>query len=573
MNCAVGLSSRLALVFMGFAGGFATRATGADVGYCEYADWAGWARISRGHRAGLASSYDRSGGNDDFSQYEYPEGLVTDERVVTVRTIGGPGVIRRFWMPHLTAKRSFVVRMYVDGESTPRLDTTSSMLFGGTLPYFQSPLVTTFAGGQVSYEPIVFAESLRIESVNKELPSSGGSSPNRHYYQYTFSTLPVGTSVASYPVQPAGRDVVAAMFTNAGSHPAGADPSATEVTWSDVVVPGGGVLVAADLAGPGIVRQLTLRMDSALDAELDALRLRVYYDQSVEAGIDAPVSDFFGAGHDRASYRSLPLGTDSADGFYSYWPMPYRRALRVELHNTSDEAITVDSVRLAYRQEALAVDSGYLHVHVCEHVKEAGDIYHPILAATGRGHYVGNLLYIEQDAWSFYMLEGDDVITVDGADVLHGTGLEDAYNGGYYYNWVGVQSDEPEGGYPASAIRPLFGILRVHREDGVSYARADQYRWQIADRVPFDTSIDVKIENRYAVTGSRWRSVGFCYLQPEIPGDVDADGDLDLADFAGLARCFGSSAPSCLETFDFDDSGQVDSADFEAFALLFSGPM
>ena len=33
-------------------------------------------------------------------------------------------------------------------------------------------------------------------------------------------------------------------------------------------------------------------------------------------------------------------------------------------------------------------------------------------------------------------LEGDDIIYVNGSETLFGSGMEDAYNGGYYFNHV-----------------------------------------------------------------------------------------------------------------------------------------
>ncbi len=98
------------------------------------------------------------------------------------------------------------------------------------------------------------------------------------------------------------------------------------------------------------------------------------------------------------------------------------------------------------------------------------------------------------------MLEGDDVITVDGTTTLNGTGLEDAYNGGAYYNWVAVITDEPEGPYPQSATRPLSGILYVNKAET---SRADQYHWRISDCIPFSQSIEVNVECRYASDSSR----------------------------------------------------------------------
>ncbi|MFH1419098.1 MAG: DUF2961 domain-containing protein [Planctomycetota bacterium] len=518
-------------VFIACAFAAAASPTSADVGYGVYVDWAGWARLHPGERAGLASSYDRSGGNQDYNQYEWPEGFIEEELVVTAKTIEGPGVIYRFWMPHRTAVRNHVVRMYFDGEATPRIDTTSDVIFDEGFAYFSAPFVDTCAGGQVCYEPIFFAESLEIETNNQ--PS------HPHYYQYTYATLPPGTPVTSYtgtlsPEQQATRTATVAMFADVGQHPAENSPVATSEWTPATSIPPDGDLTLIDLAGPGVVRRLNLLMNAATDDELSALRLVVTYDGESTPAIDMPVAQFFGAGNQRATYKSLPIGTDSPDGFYCYWPMPFRQAVSILLHNTSATAISIDSALVEYDPVSVGPSMCYLKVHAFTDYRSSGQVYHPILSVPGRGHYVGSFLFVEQSSYSFWMLEGDEIITVDGTDVLYGTGLEDAYNGGYYYNWVGIQEDEPEGSMPQSATRPLSGILYVHREEGVNYARADQYRWYIADRIPFCDSIEVKIENQYAQVGSEWTSVAFWYErpEPEVPGDLDNTGDVEATDLA-----------------------------------------
>ena len=268
----------------------------------------------------------------------------------------------------------------------------------------------------------------------------------------------------------------------------------------------------ADLTGPGIVRRLNVRLEGATDAELDSLRLRVRYNDAPDLEIDCPLGAFFGAGHARAPYRSLPLGTDSPDGFYSYWPMPYEIAARLELANVSASPIAVDSAIVEH--ESLPTweeDLGYLHAEHRSTVRQVGQHLHELVGVTGRGHYVGNLLYADHDYDTHFFLEGDDIVIVDGADTLNGTGLEDAYNGGFYYNWVPDPMDEPEGPSPPFAIRPLHGILHVDRTASPPYARADQYRWMIADRVRFTSRISVNVEIDNTWAGSRWSSVAFWY--------------------------------------------------------------
>ncbi|MDP6417242.1 MAG: DUF2961 domain-containing protein, partial [Gammaproteobacteria bacterium] len=338
-------------------------ALGEFNGYEALSDWESLSRYKGQMVAEMASSYDRSGGNLDINHYESPTGL-QEENVdpVTVVTVDGPGVVTRFWMPHYTADSAFKVKMYVDGSLA--INTNSNDLLGGNFGYMDSPLVSTMVGGQVSYEPIVFAESLKIESRNYIFPDSGWM--RRHYYQYNYRKLPAGTQVSAYTgaltsEQQTARNAVAGMIANVGENPAGNSTSSSVLSVGGANIDAGESLELSGLTGSGTIRRLNVKMNGASDSELDNLRLRVRYDGQANEAIDVPVSHFFGAGHERVVYKSLPLGTDSAEGFYSYWPMPFRDGVVVELYNASESTIAIDSAAVEYESGAVAEDALYLH--------------------------------------------------------------------------------------------------------------------------------------------------------------------------------------------------------------------
>jgi len=548
--------------------GPAGRVFSLDWAYGVYTRWEDWARLRLGQKAHLVSSYDRTGANWDASYYESPTGFIQEPLTATLGTVQGPGMIYRFWMPHMTAKQGFPVRVYFDGEETPRINSTSIEVLGGTFKYFAAPLATTFAGGQVCYEPIPFSGSVRLET--DTIPSSHWSA-EWHYYQFSCVTFPPGTEITSFdPCDPDGPDErpsLVSLFDNVGEHPAGDSPTALVEARGNTEIPQGECFKIAELSGPGLIRSMNIRMDDADDAELEALRLKIYYDGQAVPAVDAPVGRFFGAGGLRAAYRSLPLGTDSpepGEGFYCYWPMPFRESVVVQFCNTSTASIAVNSTSLEYELKEIDRYMCYLHAAENSSVKQAEQIYHNVLSTTGRGHYVGELLYVAQDANDFRMLEGDDVITVDGGTVLNGTGLEDTYNGGYYYNWVGIQYDEPEGARPQSAIRPLNGILYVNRT--VDSARADQYRWRIADGIPFKRSIEVNVECRYSVTGARWTSVVFWYQLPGMLEDINEDGDVDALDFTAFGNWWGQADCGVCGGAELTGDGTVGAEDLQVFA-------
>lgn len=130
---------------------------------------AGIARL-RDARSKRASSYDRSGGNDDFVQV--PAG-----QTVALAAIDGPGCVRHIWIT-LSAKdemirRHAVLRMFWDGQTHPSIESPLGDFFGqgwGENYCFQSlPLAAAPREGRAlnCYFPMPFADGARIEIENQ----------------------------------------------------------------------------------------------------------------------------------------------------------------------------------------------------------------------------------------------------------------------------------------------------------------------------------------------------------------------------------------------------------------------
>ncbi len=534
-------------------------------GYKAY-QWEQLPVLKIGVESGLASSYDRNGGNYDYSWYDSPDGHSPQVGFCTVKTLQGPGIIYRFWMPHAMTKYPFDLRMYFDGSSTPAIEVDNETLFDRQYGYFTDPnLNFTCAGGQNLYEPIYFNDSVRIESYNQSLTTSFYY---RNYYQYSYHLLPKDTEVETYTgqltPQQQDRAEVIEMLQNAGSSPFGQDSNQHTTTLQNFSIPAqSGETI--DITGPGTVREVIVKLAEPNDFNLDSINLVVTYDSFDEPAIDIPISDFFGAGHQRAAYSSLPISFDSAKGCRCFFPMPFHNSIKIEIHNNSEKNIDVEKFEVKFLAGDIPEYSCYLNCVKKTSFKQSGQQYHQMLYTEGMGHYVGDLLYVTQihdpNDNVLRFLEGDDVITVDGKYTQYGTGLEDAYNGGAYYNWVAVRNDEPEGPYPQSATRPLSGILYVGK--GWT-SRADQYRWRIADCIPFTKSLEVNVECLHDYyNSSEWNSVAFWYQLPYPINDYT-----DLADFTQwwqqveCGECGG---------YDCTDDGKVDIDDLCCFASSWLG--
>ena len=430
--------------------------------------------------AGVASSYNRTfsiyNTHNDYNRYDsHPSGAGGNVDPVTIRELTGPGLITRTWMPWQPGPE-FNLKFYFDGEITPRLDTTTLEWYDAGVPghaAIEEPFVGTGTGGAWCYMPLFFRNSLRIESDNR--------SGKLNFYQMNYQLLPVDASVETYTgtltsSQSADWNLAADILNYVGENPG---PAGAQILQASGVVPDGGILELADVGDQGgIITRLQMKLDSPSDNQLAGLKLRIFYDGGPGPAIDLPVGEFFGAGRGRIPHKALALGTDHADGYYCYLPMPFRRGVRVELRNDSGEAVAVTSAEVEYEPRDVEKTYAYLHALYRAEQFSAGDdhMYEVLSVPGGEGHYLGCLLTVTPAVIQLGYLEGNDRIIVDdeSKQTLYGTGLEDAFNGGYYYKGT-------FGGHFAGLLKKANGITT-------------QYRHRIIDFVPFEESILVEYQ-------------------------------------------------------------------------------
>ena len=232
------------------------------------------------------------------------------------------------------------------------------------------------------------------------------------------------------------------------------------------------------------------------NALLRDLRLRVTVDG--KQTVDAPFGEFFGVGLSRAEVRSLLYAVDpeTTGWFSSWWPMPYKKSLEVELVNESDVDVTVGTAtattaregRVGGQLSGAKPSIGYFQAQSRRGDTVDGQDWR-VIDQTGFGKVVGVSQTVRgqmEFGNTREYLEGDERVHVDGAysPAWHGTGTEDFYEGGWYFREV-VPFTTPFVG--ATAIQ--FGV------NGCKHKCDSMVRTLVSDAMPFSNTMAFGIEH------------------------------------------------------------------------------
>jgi len=247
--------------------------------------------------------------------------------------------------------------------------------------------------------------------------------------------------------------------------------------------------------------------DEAAPVDPKVLRmtiLKIYFDGSPFPSIEAPIGDFFGIGHcEYRHYTSKYLGMSSG-GFYCYLPMPFDKGFRVEIENRHPE----HDVEIFFNINAQILDkldSNATRLH-CAYNSGLNNGTEPleILNTTGNGHFVGCALSIQGEPMNYLsFLEAPEYIWIDDASevapTIIGTGMEDYFNGGWYF-----RNDEF---YCDTHGVPLRDTLR---------SMVSMYRFHEADRINFNKNIRMAFINPWESKRLKpfiFSSTSYYYLQ------------------------------------------------------------
>ncbi len=445
-------------------------------------------------RAGGQSSYDRTGWNADFSNFLYTDS--NGDQVLL--DLAGPGTVYRMWFTGFVPWDARL-KIYFDGEAAPRLDMLIRDLVAGDHPPFLAPLAgnaEVSSGGAYSYVPLPFSQGIKI-ATSQHAP--------RFFYQIGYHLYSPGTPVATWtPSQDPSR--VQALWEHTGTDPKSEEGS--RVVTRTIHLSAGSMQTLLDLAGPRSISSIKLRIPGLeISGTADMLNhtwIQIYWDDEVSPSISAPLGSFFAMGQFGVyATRSLMLGLDEAGELYAYFPMPFQHRARIQLLNRGATDLAEVQFEIKYAPFAGSfANVGYFRTAFVSQAAAGRDGKDMLLLdAEGAGHWVGLVASFTGPVDETFM-EGNERVYVDDMQtpVIQGTGVEDFFNGGFYFE-------------QGLFTLPVHGHTAHTAAGGLD--RVAAYRLFLQDAIPFRTRLRVIMEHgiRNSVTMDSV-TLAFYYLQP-----------------------------------------------------------
>ena len=454
------------------------------------------------------SSYDRTGGNDDGFRGTYSQ-LYTDDKGEHVIFDGkGPGCVYNFWFTGNGRRLHWgKIRFYFDDEQTPRIEHEAMEFFSGSHKPFVYPLVThsfISSGGFSCSAPLPFSKRLRI-TTEKTVGFY-----NIYYQLYKNVSLESWTPGQDY-------SQLIGLFQRCGTDPKPiAESHAASKTVSFSAATGGKVQEQELLSvnHSGTIQYIRINPLYAPDEySLNHFFLKIFYDDQASPAVDVPIGPFFASGLGEADVRSLFVGMSGSGPYYCYFPMPFRKAVRVTLQNRSHESGGEFFVEVGYSDDFPKEQDGSAVGYFGAKYNKAWPIVeredYVLFDYKGSGAVIGQVMTVEpvkpdRKRW----WEGDMRIYIDGEEKprFHGTGHEDEYQGGWSTFWLTNPYSLPLFGQPKTE-----GLIDVF---GQVNGSTTAYRFW-PGKIHFRKSIKISTEHgNHNDTPANYSSLVYYYYVP-----------------------------------------------------------
>ncbi|HQG77144.1 MAG TPA: DUF2961 domain-containing protein [Bacteroidales bacterium] len=421
----------------------------------------------------------------------------------------GPGVVQRLW----TAGISGTVRVY--------LDSPDNLIFQGKAEdFFRKPVeillgdsslgkhTESFYQYDASYFPIPFSKGFRMEWT--------GKISDIHFYHVGLRLYDNDQEVESFTRENFRKYMASMIRTDSLLRNPDHRPASGHYTSvnGEVRLEPGDKAVLMDLKGPSSITLFRLRADAGnLENALRQAVLRIRFDDSETAQVNAPLGDFFGAAPGINPFKSLPFTVLTDGTMICRFEMPFSKNARIIIENHSAEKIKVSAEAIVARFRWKDGESMHFHalwsmdhdLTTSELDSRASDI--PYLVAEGKGRITGAAALIYNPSgvptsWGNWWGEGDEKIFIDRDTFpsFFGTGSEDYFN----YSWSSSRIfSYPYCGQP--------------RNDGPgNRGYVSDFRWHISDDIPFRESACFLMELKHhgEVEGFSYGRIIYYYLLP-----------------------------------------------------------
>jgi hypothetical protein len=474
------------------------------VGVDAYRLWDQWPEQRIGQRAYMRSTYDRSGGNADASNFLFQLG----EKANVTLDVAGPGVVVFMRYNHwhgspwhyIVDGTDHVVQESMSADPLAKLDNSVFIPSAPFSPPFAFTWKTT-KGADLIWTPLEFEKSFRM------------AYERTHYGTgyYIYDQFVPGAKL-SHPLRAwdgeKGPDPdLVALLNRSGNDPLVATGQSTPLTEEKgtVSVPRDGTLVLARVIhGPATLRAINFSVPVEEAIAFGRARLRLTWDDRSQPSVDAPVALFFGAGtlynrtHAEYLVKAFPVNIRFAGKRVElgcYFPMPFFKSARVELIGNGEAPLA--DVQWRIRREPFqgaANQSGYFHATYRDHGTPVPGRDLVLLDTRGQegsplwsGSFIGTS-FIFSDTATLNTLEGDPRFFFDDSRTpqAQGTGTEEWGGGGDY--WGGANMTLPFAGHPVGAVNP-------QKAQGPEDEIESGYRFLLADLMPFGRNARIQLEH------------------------------------------------------------------------------
>jgi len=423
------------------------------------------------------STYDTTGGNDDGFKGTYSFIRRNADSSLVMFDEKGPGVINHLHTPTPT---NDTLDFFIDDMSHPAFSINYMDLFSGKVFPFTAPLCGSQLGGYYCYCPIPYQKALRIVCRGKQL----------QFHDIQYRTFPRGTSVRkfSFNISNEEKDLINKIQKLWNSHENKPDDfvNNNEQVLSEaktIQLKPGEHISLFNLKTGGRIVGITFQENEAAKIIYKQVDLKINWDAETTPSVYCPLADFFGYAFGKPSMQSLLLGYKNGM-HYCYFPMPFDKEADIQLINrNSSNDVSIKATIFYTTRKRDTTNEGRFYTSWNTNMHNAGSTAHTFLDTKGKGHYVGSLLQasgLHAGVTTFF--EGDDSTAADGKMVIHGTGSEDYFNGGWY-----ALLDR----WDSRFSLPIHGAL----DYSAIYSRTGGYRFYLADKISFDNTIYQSMEH------------------------------------------------------------------------------